>query len=115
MPSLTGIEAALPPATRAFYHESMGVLRELAGRKRPGQVLVAAGCLPALPGWEQTVRDEEGVDAVIRTQQWSGIADLVDDLTGRDRAPETFILVAGALRSRGANHSCVAPSGAADV
>jgi ribosomal protein S12 methylthiotransferase len=71
--------------------ESMGVLRELAGRKRPGQLLVAAGCLPALPGWEQTVRDEQGVDAVIRTQQWSGIADLVDELTGRDRVPETWV------------------------
>jgi len=62
--------------------ESMGVLREMAGQKRPGQLLVAAGCLPALPGWEQRVRDQSGVDAVIRTQQWSGIADLVDDLTG---------------------------------
>lgn len=71
--------------------ESMGVLRELAGRKRPGQLLVAAGCLPALPGWEQTVRDEQGVDAVIKTQQWSGIADLVDDLTGRDSVPETWV------------------------
>jgi ribosomal protein S12 methylthiotransferase len=71
--------------------ESMGVLREIAGRKRPGQVLIAAGCLPALPGWEQTVRDEQGVDAVIKTQQWSGIADLVDDLMGRDRAPETWV------------------------
>jgi ribosomal protein S12 methylthiotransferase len=71
--------------------ESMGMLRELAGRKRPGQLLVAAGCLPALPGWEQTVRDEQGVDAVIKTQQWSGIADLVDDLTGRERTPETWV------------------------
>lgn len=71
--------------------ESMGVLRELAGRKRPGQVLVAAGCLPALPGWEKTVRDAQGVDAVLRTQQWSGIADLVDELTGNDRAPETWV------------------------
>jgi ribosomal protein S12 methylthiotransferase len=71
--------------------ESMGVLRELAGRKRPGQLLVAAGCLPALPGWEQTVKDERGVDAVIKTQQWSGIADLVDELTGRDAMPETWV------------------------
>ena len=71
--------------------ESMGALRELAGRKRPGQLLIAAGCLPALPGWEQTVRDEQGVDAVIKTQQWSGIADLADELTGRDRAPETWV------------------------
>jgi len=69
--------------------ESMGVLRELAGQKRPGQMLVAAGCLPALPGWEQTVRNETGVDAVIRTQQWSGIADLVDELTGN--ATETWV------------------------
>ncbi len=71
--------------------ESMGVLRELAGTKRPGQKLVAAGCLPALPGWEQTVRDEQGVDAVIRTQQWSGIADLVDELTGAPPVPQTWI------------------------
>jgi len=71
--------------------ESMGVLRDLAGHKRPGQLLVAAGCLPALPGWEQTVRDERGVDGVIRTQQWSGIADLVDELTGREQMPETWV------------------------
>lgn len=69
----------------------MGALRALAGRKRPGQVLVAAGCLPALPGWEQTVREEQGVDAVLRTQQWSGIADLVDELTGNDHAPRTWV------------------------
>jgi len=31
------------------------------------------------------------VDGVIRTQQWSGIADLVDELTGRDRMPETWV------------------------
>ena len=81
--------------------ESMGVLREIAGQKRPGQLLVAAGCLPALPGWEGTVRNEAGIDAVIRTQQWAGIADLVDELTGRAASPsETWTasrLAAGAL------------------
>ncbi|NLF10731.1 MAG: 30S ribosomal protein S12 methylthiotransferase RimO [Anaerolineaceae bacterium] len=59
--------------------ESLGELRQLARKKRPGQVLIAAGCLSQL--WGEELMDEvPGIDAVLGTRRWHEIGSLVHDL-----------------------------------
>lgn len=59
--------------------ESLGELRQLARKKRPGQVLIAAGCLSQL--WGEELMDEvPGIDAVLGTRRWHEIGSLVYDL-----------------------------------
>ena len=62
--------------------ESENALRELAALKAPGQVLVAAGCLPQRYG-EQVMRDVPGIDGIIGTKQWTQIARFSDTLRRR--------------------------------
>jgi len=65
--------------------ESLGELRQLARKKRPGQVLIAAGCLSQL--WGEELMDEvPGIDAVLGTRRWYEIGSLVQELRrGRAR------------------------------
>ncbi|MGQ9482927.1 30S ribosomal protein S12 methylthiotransferase RimO [Chloroflexus sp.] len=58
--------------------ETLGVLKELAGRKRPGQQLIAAGCMAQSHPHE--VANVQGVDATLGTQQWTQINVLVGQL-----------------------------------
>jgi ribosomal protein S12 methylthiotransferase len=62
--------------------ESENALRELAALKTPGQVLVAAGCLPQRYG-DQVMRDVPGIDGIIGTKQWTQIARFSDTLRRR--------------------------------
>jgi ribosomal protein S12 methylthiotransferase len=62
--------------------ESENALRELAALKAPGQVLVAAGCLPQRYG-DQVMRDVPGIDGIIGTKQWTQIARFSDTLRRR--------------------------------
>src|ERR1700694_5041442 len=62
--------------------ESENALRELAALKTPGQVLVAAGCLPQRYG-DQVMRDVPGIDGIIGTKQWTHIARFADPLRRR--------------------------------
>ena len=62
--------------------ESESALRELAALKAPGQVLVAAGCLPQRYG-AQVLADVPGIDGIIGTKQWTHIARFVKTLQGR--------------------------------
>lgn len=55
--------------------ESVRVLQELARRKRPGQLLVAAGCMVALHGDE--LRAIPGVDALLGVDRLSRIAEFL--------------------------------------
>lgn len=59
--------------------ESLAVLSELAGSKRKGQVLIAAGCLTQRYGVE-VARQVPGIDGILGTRQWSGIVELVTQL-----------------------------------
>jgi len=69
---------------RDAREESLGELRRLARRKRPDQVLIAAGCLSQLWG-ERLVDQVPGVDAVLGTRRWSEIDRIVAELeAGRD-------------------------------
>ena len=59
--------------------ESLGELRRLAHKKRPGQVLIAAGCLSQL--WGERLMDQvPGVDAVLGTRRWGEIDRIVAEL-----------------------------------
>lgn len=59
--------------------ESVGVLRELAAQKQPGQLLIAAGCLVQRAG-EGLMGEIPGVDAVLSTRRWYEIVNLVATL-----------------------------------
>lgn len=59
--------------------ESYEVLQELATNKRPGQILIAAGCLTQRYGAE-VVRRVPGIDGVLGTRRWMDILDVVDGL-----------------------------------
>jgi len=59
--------------------ESFGLLRELAKGKRPGQKLVAAGCL-AQRYAEQLYERVAGLDAIIGTRNWHDIGSLMRTL-----------------------------------
>lgn len=59
--------------------ESVNALRELAGRKKPGQLLIAAGCLSQRYGAELT-KQVPGLDGIIGTRRWMDIVDLVQRL-----------------------------------
>ncbi|MEP7200857.1 MAG: 30S ribosomal protein S12 methylthiotransferase RimO [Chloroflexota bacterium] len=62
--------------------ESENALRELAALKAPGQILVAAGCLPQRYG-AQVMQDVPGIDGIIGTKQWTHIARFAKSLQGR--------------------------------
>jgi ribosomal protein S12 methylthiotransferase len=62
--------------------ESENALRELAALKAPGQLLVAAGCLPQRYG-TQVLNDIHGIDGIIGTAQWTQLARFVKTLRGR--------------------------------
>lgn len=54
------------------------MLKELGERKRPGQRLIAAGCMAqSHPG---EVAKVQGVDATLGTQQWTQIGAVVGQL-----------------------------------
>ncbi len=59
--------------------ESLEELRRLARKKRPGQVLIAAGCLSQLWG-DRLLAEVPGIDAVLGTRRWSEIGSLVRDV-----------------------------------
>jgi ribosomal protein S12 methylthiotransferase len=60
----------------AARDETLGVLRDMAGAKLPGQRLVAAGCMAESHG--ELVRAVPGVDAILSTREWMRIAEVVE-------------------------------------
>lgn len=59
--------------------QSLDVLRELADAKRPGQVLIAAGCLTQRYGAE-VAQKVPGVDGVLGTRRWMDIVQMVGEV-----------------------------------
>jgi ribosomal protein S12 methylthiotransferase len=59
--------------------ESYSVLRALAEAKRPGQLLIAAGCLTQRYGAE-VARQVPGVDGILGTRRWMDIVEVVREL-----------------------------------
>ncbi|WP_448591035.1 30S ribosomal protein S12 methylthiotransferase RimO [Thermoflexus hugenholtzii] len=70
----------------AARQESLRVLRELAARKKKGQLLIAAGCLAQRWG-ARLVEEVPGIDGVIGTRRWMDILEFIEALRGRS-APE---------------------------
>jgi len=68
--------------------ESIRALRELAANKRPGQLLIAAGCLTQRYGMD-VARQVPGIDGILGTRRWMDILDLVQCLRQRDYQHET--------------------------
>jgi ribosomal protein S12 methylthiotransferase len=59
----------------AARDETLGVLREMADGKTPGQKLIAAGCMAESHG--ALVQAVPGVDATLSTREWTRIGELV--------------------------------------
>jgi ribosomal protein S12 methylthiotransferase len=59
--------------------ESLQVLGELAADKRPGQILIAAGCLTQRYG-QEVIRQVPGVDGILGTRRWMDIVEVVEEL-----------------------------------
>ena len=56
--------------------ESYRVLKELAEQKRPGQMLIAAGCLTQRYG-QEVARRVPGVDGILGTRRWMDILEVI--------------------------------------
>jgi ribosomal protein S12 methylthiotransferase len=89
---------------RDAREESLGELRRLAHNKRPGQVLIAAGCLSQLWG-ERLIDQVPGVDALLGTLRWSEIDRIVAELkAGRaERRPGPVALLGDPLTAGDGN------------
>ncbi len=59
--------------------ESLNTLKELASKKRDGQLLIAAGCLTQRYGVE-VARQVPGIDGILGTRRWMDILDVVNNL-----------------------------------
>src|SRR5918997_6166155 len=66
---------------QAARDETVGLLRDLAQTKQPGQRLVAAGCM-AESHRDQLAADVAGLDATLSTKEWMRIPEV---LAGFDR------------------------------
>ncbi len=65
----------------AAEDESLAALRDLAAHKRPGQVLVAAGCMAQRNG-ERIVKEVPGVDGLLGTRRWMEVVPFIQGLRG---------------------------------
>ena len=74
--------------------ESIQVLTELAASKRPGQRLIAAGCLSQREG-AALARQVQGLDGILGTRRWAEVLDLIAVLD-RGRPASLAVLVGDA-------------------
>lgn len=66
--------------------ESIEVLTDLADHKKPGQLLIAAGCFSELYG-ERLAEEVNGTDGIIGTRRWMDLPDLVSSLRRNPGTP----------------------------
>lgn len=66
--------------------ESIDVLTELASLKKPGQLLIAAGCFSELHR-ERLADEVRGIDGIIGTRRWMDMPDLVRSLRSQPGIP----------------------------
>jgi ribosomal protein S12 methylthiotransferase len=71
--------------------ESIGALQELAGAKRNGQMLVAAGCMVQRFGAD-IVREVPGLDGLIGTRSWPDIVPFLQKLRANHRQEPVYHL-----------------------
>ena len=70
----------------AARDESVAAISELLDRRRDDQVVIAAGCMPALGNYRDDI--PTGVDHVLTTREWHRIGDVVGGLLGEAPQPE---------------------------
>jgi ribosomal protein S12 methylthiotransferase len=75
----------------AAKQESVNSLRELVENKRPGQMVIAAGCLSQRYG-ANLVQEVPGLDGVIGTRRWMDIFDLITRLRDRQHPEPLYHL-----------------------
>jgi ribosomal protein S12 methylthiotransferase len=68
--------------------ESFRVLKELAGKKRHDQLLIAAGCLTQRYGIE-VAKQVPGIDGILGTRRWMDILDVIETLR-KQKHPEVL-------------------------
>ena len=68
----------------AARDESVAAISELLDRRRDDQVVIAAGCMPALGNYRDDI--PSGVDHVLTTREWHRIGDVVGGSAGRGAA-----------------------------
>ncbi len=66
--------------------ESIDVLTELASLKKPGQLLIAAGCFSELHR-ERLAEEVRGIDGIIGTRRWMDMPDLLRSLRSQPGTP----------------------------
>jgi ribosomal protein S12 methylthiotransferase len=66
--------------------ESIGAIENLLLERRADQIIIAAGCLPALGNYASEI--PEGVDHILSTREWYKIGDVVGGLLGEASVPE---------------------------
>lgn len=71
--------------------ESLNALVGLAKAKRPGQLLIAAGCLPARVGMA-LAQEVPALDGILSTRRWMDIVDLIAQLRQRPRPEPIYEL-----------------------
>jgi ribosomal protein S12 methylthiotransferase len=71
--------------------EAYSVLHALAEIKRPGQLLIATGCLTQRYG-EEVSRQVPGVDGILGTRRWMDILEVVNGLRGGDHPKPLYHL-----------------------
>jgi ribosomal protein S12 methylthiotransferase len=71
--------------------ESLRALRQLALGKRPGQLLIAAGCMTQRHGHE-LIREVPGIDGILSTRRWMDILELLGSLRDGRRPTERYQL-----------------------
>jgi len=71
--------------------ESLRVLRELASAKRPGQLLVAAGCVTQRYGAE-VIDQVPGIDGLLGTRRWMDVVHVVRKLRQEPNPPPIYHL-----------------------
>ena len=70
----------------AARDESVAAISELLDRRRDDQLVIAAGCMPALGNYRDDI--PSGVDHVLTTREWHRIGDVVGGLLGEAPQPE---------------------------
>lgn len=70
----------------AARDESVAAISELLGQRQENQLVIAAGCMPALGDYRSDI--PSGVDHVMTTREWHRIGDVVGDLLGEEIQPE---------------------------
>ena len=70
----------------AARDESVAAISELLEQRGQDQLVIAAGCMPALGDYRNDI--PTGVDHVMTTREWHRIGDVVGELLGEEILPE---------------------------